>query len=46
MEKLYKLAVKSGGKEKRAAELLMILAKKGLDYSEEEIKALLAQLEW
>ena len=44
--KLHNLAVKFNGKEKRAAQLLMLLAKKGIDFSEEELLQLLAELEW
>ncbi len=46
LEKFYKLAVKMGGKEKRASELMMILAKKGFDFSEEELLALIGELDW
>ncbi len=45
LTKIYNLAVKFGGKEKRAAELIAILAKKGIDFSEEELLALLQELD-
>ena len=46
LNRLHNLALKFNGKEKRAAELLMILSKKGLDFSEEELFALLSELGW
>ena len=45
LTKIYNLAVKFGGKEKRAAQLISILAKKGIDFSEEELLALLQELD-
>ena len=45
LSKIYNLAVKFGGKEKRAAELIAILLKKGIDFSEEELLALLQDLD-
>ena len=44
LSKIYNLSVKFKGKEKRAAELITILAKKGIDFSEEELLALLQEL--
>ena len=44
LSKIYNLSVKFKGKEKRAAELIAILAKKGIDFSEEELLALLQEL--
>ncbi len=44
LSKIYNLSVKFKGKEKRAAELISILAKKGIDFSEEELLALLNEL--
>ena len=44
LSKIYNLSVKFKGKEKRAAELISILAKKGIDFSEEELLALLQEL--
>ena len=46
LSKLHNLSLKFNGKEKRAAQLMMILAKKGLDFSEEELIELLAELGW
>ncbi|MCR4900037.1 MAG: hypothetical protein K5907_04390 [Treponema sp.] len=46
LSRFHNLAIKYKGKELRAAELLMILAKKGLDFSEEEIFAFLNELSW
>ncbi len=46
LSKLHNLSLKFNGKEKRAAQLMMILSKKGLDFSEEELRELLAQLDW
>ena len=45
LAKIYNLSVKFKGKEKRAAELITILAKKGIDFSEEELLALLQELD-
>ncbi len=45
LSKIYNLSVKFKGKEKRAAELISILAKKGIDFSEEELLALLQELD-
>ena len=45
LSKIYNLSVKFKGKEKRAAELIAILAKKGIDFSEEELLALLQELD-
>ncbi|MBP5603693.1 MAG: hypothetical protein J6X78_13300 [Treponema sp.] len=44
LSKIYNLSVKFKGKEKRAAELVAILAKKGIDFSEEELLSLLQEL--
>ena len=44
LSKIYNLSVKFKGKEKRAAELIAILAKKGIDFSEDELLALLQEL--
>ena len=44
LSKIYNISVKFKGKEKRAAELISILAKKGIDFSEEELLALLQEL--
>ena len=44
LSKIYNLSVKFKGKEKRAAELIAILVKKGIDFSEEELLALLQEL--
>ena len=44
LAKIYNLSVKFKGKEKRAAELISILAKKGIDFSEEDLLALLNEL--
>ena len=44
LSKIYNLSVKFKGKEKRAAELISILAKKGIDFSEEELLSLLQEL--
>ena len=46
LNRLHNLALKFNGKEKRASELLMIFSKKGLDFSEEDLLALLAELGW
>ena len=46
LSKLHNLSLKFNGKEKRAAELMMVLSKKSFDFSEEELLALLAELEW
>lgn len=43
--KLHKLALKFSGKEKSAAEILLLLAKKGIDIDEEEILQLIGFLE-
>lgn len=45
LSKIYNLSVKFKGKEKRAAELIAILVKKGIDFSEEELLALLQELD-
>ena len=45
LSKIYNLSVKFKGKEKRAAELISILSKKEIDFSEEEILALLNELD-
>ncbi len=45
LSKIYNLSVKFKGKEKKAAELLSILTKKGLDFSEEDLLALLEELD-
>ncbi len=45
LSKIYNLSVKFKGKEKRAAELISILAKKGIDFSEEDLLALLEELD-
>ena len=45
LSKIYNLSVKFKGKEKRAAELISILAKKGIDFSEEELLSLLQELD-
>ncbi len=45
LAKIYKLSVKFTGKEKKAAELLSILTKKGLDFSEEDLLTLLEELD-
>lgn len=42
--KLYNSAVKFKGKEKKAIELLMILAKKNINFSEEELLELISEL--
>ena len=44
LSKIYNLSVKFKGKEKRAAELIAILAKKGIDFSEDDLLALLQEL--
>ena len=44
LSKIYNLSVKFKGKEKRAAELISILTKKGIDFSEDELLALLQEL--
>ncbi len=44
LSKIYNLSVKFKSKEKRAAELIAILAKKGIDFSEEELISLLQEL--
>ena len=46
LNKFHKLALKFNGKEKRAAELMMILAKKGLNFSEDELLSLIEELGW
>ena len=46
LSKLHNLSLKFNGKEKRAAQLMMILAKKGIDFSEQELLELLAELDW
>ena len=46
LNRFHNLALKFNGKEKRAAELLMILSKKGLDFSEDELLSLLSELGW
>lgn len=45
LSKIYNLSVKFKGKEKRAAELLSILTKKGIEFSEEDLLALLEELD-
>lgn len=45
LSKIYNLSVKFKGKEKRAAELVSILVKKGIDFSEEDLLALLQELD-
>ena len=45
LSKIYNLSVKFKGKEKRASELISILLKKGIDFSEEELLALLNELD-
>ena len=45
LAKIYNLSIKYKGKEKRAAELISILAKKGIDFSEEELLSLLQELD-
>ena len=45
LAKIYNLSVKFKGKEKRAAELISILVKKGIDFSEEDLLALLQELD-
>lgn len=45
LAKIYNLSVKFKGKEKRATELLSILTKKGIDFSEEDLLALLQELD-
>lgn len=45
LAKIYNLSIKFKGKEKRAAELISILAKKGIDFSEEELLSLLQELD-
>lgn len=45
LAKIYNLSVKFKGKEKRAGELLSILSKKGIDFSEEDLLALLQELD-
>lgn len=45
LSKIYNLSVRFKGKEKRAAELLAILNKKGIDFSEEDLLALLEELD-
>lgn len=45
LSKIYNLSVKFKGKEKRAAELISILTKKGIDFSEEDLLALLEELD-
>lgn len=42
MKKIYKDSLKFKGKEKKAAELMVLLKQKGIDYSEEDILALLS----
>lgn len=44
MSRIRSLALRFGGKEKSAAEILVMLAEKGLSADEEEIKQLLLQL--
>ena len=44
LSKIYNISVKFKGKEKRAAELISILAKKGIDFSEDELLSLLQEL--
>ena len=46
LNKFHNLALKLNGKEKRAAELMSILAKKGLNFTEEELLSLLEELGW
>lgn len=45
MEKIKNIAIKFGGNEKKASEILMILKDKGINASEEEIQALITILE-
>ncbi|MBO4532939.1 MAG: hypothetical protein J5726_04490 [Treponema sp.] len=45
LSKIYNLSVKFKGKEKKAAELLAILLKKGIDFSEDDLLALLNELD-
>ena len=45
LNKLYKISLKFNGKEKSAAEILLLLAKKGLNADEQEILQLLTFLE-
>lgn len=45
MEKIKNIAIKFGGNEKKASEILMILKDKGINASEEEIQALITFLE-
>ncbi len=45
LAKIYNLSVKFKGKEKRATELLSILTKKGIDFSEEDLLSLLQELD-
>ena len=45
LSKIYNLSVKFKGKEKRAAELISILAKKGIDFSEDELLSLMQELD-
>lgn len=46
MKKLHLVAQKFKGKEKSASEILLLLLQKGVDLEEEELAALLAQLEY
>lgn len=46
LKKFHNLALKFNGKEKRAAELMMILAKKGLKFSEQDLLSLIEELGW
>ena len=45
MNKIYNLALKFKGKEKKAAELMVLLKQKGISFTEDEIQQLLIQLE-
>ncbi len=46
LNKFHNLALRLNGKEKRAVELMIILAKKGLNFSEQELLALIEELGW
>lgn len=45
LQRLQRLAVRFNGKEKLAAQLLSVLLKKGLNASEDELQALISELE-
>lgn len=45
MKKIYKDSLKFKGKEKKAAELMVLLKQKGIDYTEEDIISLLLEME-